>query len=237
MKPYIDFLFEKKSYYKYIGDKGMSLTFKILMNSLFGEMMTRIENFKDFKIVMTEDEVDKLTVKPNFVSRNNINENLSIVEMGKTSVMYSYPVLIGSIILQNSKVHMYNYLYKIYPKLFGHDSKILYMDTDSIYSKINISYEKYLKILEDNKHLFGNYLGQMTPENLFNEIKEGDFLSSKCYSYICKNDISKNENKMKNNILHTKGISNSYTQQYLDHDLFKQTLLNNNSPEKLNLIQ
>ena len=123
MKPYIDFLFEKKNYYKSIGDKEMSLTFKILMNSLFGVMMTRIENFKDFKIVMTEDEVDKLTVKPNFVSRNNINENLSIIEMGKTSVMYSYPVLIGSIILQNSKVHMYNYLYKIYPKLFGHDYK------------------------------------------------------------------------------------------------------------------
>ena len=182
---------------------------------------------------MTEDEVDKLTVKLNFVSRNNIKENLSIVEMGKTSVMYSYPVLIGSIILQNSKVHMYNYLYKIYPKLFGHDYKILYMNTDSIYSKINISYEKYLKILEDNNDLFGNYLGQMTPENLFNEIKEGVFLSSKCYSYICKNDISKNENKMKNNILHTKGISNSYTQQYIDHDLFKQTLLNNNSPEKI----
>ena len=45
MKPYIDFLFEKKSYYKSIGDKGMSLTFKILMNSLFGVMMTRIEKF------------------------------------------------------------------------------------------------------------------------------------------------------------------------------------------------
>ena len=144
----------------------MSLTFKILMNALFGVMMTRIENFKDFKIVMTEDEVDKLTSKPNFISRNNVNENLSIVEMGKTSIIYSYPILIGSIILQNSKVHMYNYLYKIYPKLFGNDYKVLYMDTDSIYSKINMSYEKYLKILENNKDLFGIDLGQMTPENL-----------------------------------------------------------------------
>ena len=48
MKPYIDFLFEKKSYYKSIGDTGMSLTFKILANSLFGVMMTRVQNFKDF---------------------------------------------------------------------------------------------------------------------------------------------------------------------------------------------
>ena len=62
MKSYIDFLFEKKSYYKSIEDKGMSLTFKILMNSLFGVMMTRIENFKDFKIVMKEEEVDKLII-------------------------------------------------------------------------------------------------------------------------------------------------------------------------------
>ena len=39
--------------------------------------------------------------------------------MEKTSVVYNYPILIGSIILQNSKVHMFNYLYKIYPQLFG----------------------------------------------------------------------------------------------------------------------
>ena len=208
----------------------MSLTFKILAFSLFGVMMTRIQNFKDFKIVTTEDQVDKLTVKPNFISRNNINENLSILEMAKLSVVYNYPILIGSIILQNSKVHMYNYLYKIYPKLFGNGYKILYMDTDIIYSKLNMTHEEYIKILENNKHLFGNDLGQMSPENLFNRIKEGVFLSSKSYSYICKNDIPDNKNKMKNNILHAKGILNAYSQQYIDHNLFKQTLLNNNKP-------
>ena len=59
MKPYIDFLFEKKSYYKEIGDIGMSNTFKILANSLFGVMMTRCDKFKDFKIVTKESQVDK----------------------------------------------------------------------------------------------------------------------------------------------------------------------------------
>ena len=152
--------------------------------------------------------------------------------MGKLSVVYLYPTLIGSIILQNSKLHMYNYLYKIYPRIFG-DYKVLYMDKDSIYSKLNMSYQKYLEILENNKDLFGKDLGQMNPENLFNEIKECVFLSSKCYSYICKNDIPDNDNIMKNNILHAKGISNSYTQQYIDHNLFKETLLNNNKPAKI----
>ena len=233
MKLYIDFLFEKKSYYKTIGDVGMSKTFKILANALFGVMMTRVEKFKDFKIATNEQQVDKLTIKPNFVSRNNVNENLSILEMEKLSVVYSYPVVIGSVILQNSKVHMYDYLYKIYPRLFGDNYKVLYMDTDSIYAQLNMSHQEYVKILEKNKHLFGKDNGQMEMEHLNNHIKEGIFLSSKSYSYIYKNDIPDNESKMKNNILHTKGISNSYSQQYIYHNLFKQTLLNNNKPDKI----
>ena len=233
MKPYIDFCFEKKIYYKSIGDKNMSLTFKILMNSLFGVMMTRVQNFRDFKIVTLEEQVDKQTCKPNFITRNVINEDLSIIEMKKLSVIYSYPILIGSIILQNSKVHMYNYLYKIYPKLFGDNYKVLYMDTDSIYSKLNITHEKYLEIFKNNKDVFGEDIGLLNSEHLYNKIKEGIFLSSKSYSYICKTHIPGNENKLKNNIIHTKGISNSYPKQYIDHLLFKETLINNNKPDKI----
>ena len=211
----------------------MSKTFKILANSLFGVMMTRVERFRNYKIITNETQANKQTIKSNFISRNNMNENLSILEMEKLSVVYSYPILIGSIILQNSKVHMYNYLYKIYPKVFGNDYKVLYMDTDSIYAKLNMNHEEYIKILEKNKNLFGNDLGQIVPENLFNEIKERIFLSSKSYSYICKNDIPDNQSKLKNNILHTKGILNSYSQQYIDQNLFKETLLNNNKPDKI----
>ena len=233
MKPYIDFLFQKKSYYKKIRDIGMSNTFKILANSLFGVMMTRCEKFKDFKIVTKESQVDKQIKKPSFSCRNIINENLTILEMEKTSVIYNYPILIASIILQNSKVHMFNYLYKIYPKLFG-DYKMLYQDTDSIYAKLNISHDEYLKILEENNDLFGNeIIGQMEPEKLHNPIKEFISLSSKCYSYICKNNIKNNKNKSKNNIVHTKGIANSYKTKYVDHTLFKKTLLENMKSDKI----
>ena len=232
MKPYIDFLFKKKSYYKKIGDIGMSNTFKILANSLFGVIMTRCEKFKDFKIVTKESQVDKQIKKPNFSCRNIINKNLTILEMEKTSLTYNYPILIGSIILQNSKVHMFNYLYEIYPRLFG-DYKVLYMDTDSIYVKLNISHNEYLKILEENKDLFGKDIGQMEPECINNPIKEFISLSSKCYSYICKNDIENNKNKLKNNIVHSKGIANSYKNKHIDHILFKKTLLENMKPDKI----
>ena len=232
MKPYIDFLFEKKSYYKKDGDIGMSTTFKILANSLFGVMMTKVDKFKDFKIVTKESQVDKQIKKLNFSCRNIINENLTILEMEKTSVIYNYPMLIGSIILQNSKVHMFNYLYRTYPRLFG-DYKILYMDTDSIYAKLNISHKEYLKILEENKDSFGKNIGLMEPECDNNPITEFIALSSKCYSYICKNNIEDNENKLKNNIIHSKGISDSYKNKYIDHMLFKKTLLANMKPDKI----
>ena len=67
------------------------------------------------------------------------------------------------------------------------------MDTDSIYSKLNMTYDKYLEILEKNKDLFGKDVGQIEPESINNPIQEGVFLSSKSYSYICKNDIPKFE--------------------------------------------
>ena len=152
--------------------------------------------------------------------------------MEKISATYNYPILIGSIILQNSKVHMFNYLYKIYPKLFG-DYKVLYMDTDSIFAKLNISYEEYLKILEENKDLFGKKIGQNEPECVDNPIKEFISLSSKCYSYICKKDIEKNKNRLKNNIVHSKGIADSYKNKYIDHALFKKTLVENMKPNKI----
>ena len=64
--------------------------------------MTKVDTFKDFKIVTKESQVDKQIKKPSFSCRNIINESLTILEMEKPSVTYNYPILIGSIILQNS---------------------------------------------------------------------------------------------------------------------------------------
>ena len=50
---------------------------------------------------------------------------------------------------------------------------------------------------------------------------------------FCKNDIKNNQNKLKNNIIHTKGISNSYRNKYIDHIVFKKTLIENMKPDKI----
>ena len=40
-------------------------------------------------------------------------------------------------------------------------------------------------------------------------------------------------NKINNNIVHSKGIANSYKNKYIDHMLFKKTLLENMKPNKI----
>ena len=81
MKEYIDFLYDKKTEYKKLEDKSMMMTYKILMNSLYGSMLIRVENFRDFKIITNSKRVAFYSKRPNFNSRVIINEDFTIVEM------------------------------------------------------------------------------------------------------------------------------------------------------------
>ena len=115
----------------------MMMTYKILMNSLYGSMLTRVENFRDFKIITSQKQADFYTKRPNFNSSIIINEDFSIIEMDKTKCIYNSLILIGSAILQNSKVLLFDYMYNKFPKLFGKENmEIGYVDTDSIIFKI-----------------------------------------------------------------------------------------------------
>ena len=219
MKKYIDFLYDKKTEYKKIGDKSMMMTYKILMNSLYGSMLTRVENFRDFKIITNSKQADFYTKRSNFNSRVIINEDLTIVEMNRVKCVYNSPILIGSIILQNSKVLLFDYMYNKFPKLFGKENmEIGYVDTDSIIFKIkNMKNEEYQNIQNNNPDVFGCKIGLMEDEiDKNDEITEYIGLSSKCYSYITKNNFKDN--------VKTKGISESYKSKYLNHQEFRKVL-------------
>ena len=165
------------------------MTYKILMNSLYGSMLTRVENFRDFKITTNSKQAHFYTKRPNFNSGVIINEDLTIIEMNKIKCVYNSPILIGSIILQNSKVLLFDYMYNKFPKLFGKENmKFGYVDTDSIIFKIeNMKNKEYHNIQKNNPEVFGCKIGLMEHEIDENdEITEYIGLSSKCYSYITK---------------------------------------------------
>ena len=57
--------------------------------------------------------------------------------MNKNKYVFDSPILIGSIVLFNSKCNLYNYTYNIIPELFGRENITFSLrDTDSIIYKI-----------------------------------------------------------------------------------------------------
>ena len=215
-KNYIEYLYSKKKQYSLENKKSMELCFKIMMNSFYGSMLTDKSKFKDIKICTTKEQALKLTKKPNFNSFNIINESLVIIEMSKNKCVFDSPILIGSQVLFNSKCNLYNYMYNIIPNLFGRENIIYSLrDTDSIIYKIkNCSYEKYLEILKNNKHLFNKELGLMENE-IKENINEIISLRPKSYSIQTVDEINK---------IKAKGISKNYSAKNHTHEYFKKVL-------------
>ena len=59
--------------------------FKLMNNAAFGKTM---ENIRKHKLVMTDKKRNKLVSEPNYHIMNYISEDLSIIEMNKTKVLF-----------------------------------------------------------------------------------------------------------------------------------------------------
>ena len=217
-KNYIEYLYSLKKQYSLEGKKAMSFCIKIMLNALYGSMLTDKTKFRNIKICTSKRQALKLTKLPTFHSYKIINENLIIIELSKKKCVFDSPILIGSQILFDSKCTLYNYMYDIIPKLFGRENIIYSLrDTDSIIYKIkNCPYDKYLQTINENPHLFAKELGLM--ENEIDEnINEVISLRSKCYSIQTVSNM---------NISKAKSISKNYCKKYHNHNYFKKILFN-----------
>ena len=107
--------------------------------------------------------------------------------------------------------------------------KIGYVDTDSIIFKIeNMKNEEYQNIQKSNLDIFGCKIGLMEDEiDESDEITEYIGLSSKCYSYITRENTKKIKDAIK-----TKGLSQSYKEKYLIHQEFREVLFDNKDLDK-----
>ena len=142
-KDYIEFLYSKKKQYALEKKKSMEFCIKILMNSFYGSMLTDKTRFRDIKICVNKEQSMKLVKQLTFKSYKIVNDNLIIIEMSKNKTIFDSPIIIGSIVLFNSKCNLYNYMYNIIPELFGRENIIFSIqNTDSIIYKIKIVHTK-----------------------------------------------------------------------------------------------
>ena len=98
---------------------------------------------------MTEEKYLHTVMKPNFKSGVLFGENLMGCEMGKTEVVMNKPVYLGQVILDLSKIMMYEFHYNfMIPKYSLEKLKLCYMDKDSLV--YDIKTEDFFKDIVDD---------------------------------------------------------------------------------------
>ena len=106
--------------------------FKLMNNSVFGKTMQNIRKHRNIKLVTTEEKYLHTVMKPNFKSGVLVDENLMGCEMEKIKVVMNKPVYLGQVILDLSKIVMYEFHYNYMVPKYGNKLKLCYMDTDSL---------------------------------------------------------------------------------------------------------
>ena len=107
--------------------------FKLTNNSVFGKMMENTRKHRNIKLVPTEEKYLHTVMCPNFKSGVQFGENLMGCEMGKIKVVMNKPVYLGQVILDLSKIIMYEFRYDCMVPKYGLEKlKLCYMYTDSL---------------------------------------------------------------------------------------------------------
>ena len=122
--------------------------FKLMNNSVFGKTMENVRKYRDIKLVKTDKKRNKLVSEPNFHTMKLIDEKLAIIEMKKIKVKINKPIYLGMIILDLSKISMFNFWYDYIKVKYAENASLCYTDTDSLIVKFKTE-DFYKDISED----------------------------------------------------------------------------------------
>lgn len=208
--------------------------FKLMNNSVFGKSIQSQRKHLDIKIGLTEKQTSKLLVKPNFESFTILDNDKALIKMRKTTVKLNRPIYIGFTVLELSKYLMYKYYYNIFKSYYADDISLCYTDTDSFLFEIHTEnlYKDFGNVFK--KYFdFSNYpidhelydtskqkqIGYFKDEYASKIVDEFIALKSKLYSI--KYEDTKNKTV-------AKGLQKSILKKFINHNHYKNVLLNNN---------
>ena len=150
LKTYIDFNTQLRTAATNDFEKDF---FKLMNNSVFGKTIENIRKHRNIKLVTTEEKYLHMVMKPNFKSGVLFGENLMGCEMGKIKVVMNKPVYLDQVILDLSKIVMYEFHYDYMIPKYGNRLKLCYMDTDSLVYYIKTK-DFYADIADDVQKRF-----------------------------------------------------------------------------------
>ena len=122
--------------------------FKLMNNLVFGKAMENKRKHRNIKLVMTEEKYLRKVMKPNSKSGVLFGENLMGCEMGKIKVVMNKLVFLSQVILDLSKIIMYEFHYDYMIPKYSNRLKLCYMDTDFLVYHIRTK-DFYSDIVDD----------------------------------------------------------------------------------------
>ena len=216
--------------------------FKLMNNSVFGKMIENIRKHSNSKLIMTEEKYLLTVMKPNFKSGVLFGENLMGCEMGKIKVVMNKLVYLGQVILDLSKIIMYEFRYDYMIPKYGDRLKLCYMDTDSLVYHIKTE-DFYADIADDVQTRFNTsgyipdrplpvglnkkVIGLMKDELGGKIMTEFVALRPKLYSYE-KSDGSEDKK--------FKGIKKCIVKKTLTFEYYKTCLFNDSTEYRSQLM-
>ena len=150
MKEYIDFNTKLRTAAKNDFEKDF---YKLMNNSVFGKTMENIRKHRNMKLVTNREAYLKAVMKPNFKSGVLFGENLMRCEIGKIKVVMNKLVYLGQVILDLSKIVMYEFHNDYMKQKYPEGLTLCYMDMDSLIYDIETE-DLYKDIAEDVKDRF-----------------------------------------------------------------------------------
>ena len=133
LKPYIDMNTQLRM--KAANDFEKDF-YKLCNNSVYGKTMENVRKHRDIQLVTTNKKRSILASEPNYHSTKYISEDLLIMEMKKHEVYMNKLIYLGQVILDLSKILMYEFWYDYLKPKYGKNIKLCYMDTDSFAMRI-----------------------------------------------------------------------------------------------------
>ena len=150
LKEYIDLNTDLRKQSKSDLEKDL---FKLMNNAIFGKSMENVLNRSNIKLVNNNPEkLLKLIKQPNFQNAYEISNRLCIVELRPIKTVFNKPIYMGAVILETSKLHMYEFWYNHLKVKYGDKIKLIYTDTNSFV--IEVETDDIYKDMYEDRHLY-----------------------------------------------------------------------------------
>lgn len=247
LKPYI----ELNTRYRMSATTNFEKDFyKLLNNAIYGKTMENLRLRSEIRLVNKWDgrgpyNARSMIARPNFKKSTVFDEDLVAIELHKTHIKMTKPLIVGMCVLDLSKILMYEFFYKYLKPKYGENIRLLYTDTDSLI--LEIKTENVYEDIRDDKHNMFDTSGYASdnsygivkknnkvPGKFSDELKgkiinKGVFVGPKCYTLGIKIDdeCDEEERKKKSVVKRAKGVKNSTLENQITIDDFQDCVMNN----------